>query len=205
MKKSLASLGLGALLIGAVTVGAPSQANAVFVDVGPGSPLSLPFTSGPGTPPDIVVFSPTPADRVLWNEDLPPPMNQNAETIRQSIITEFSETDPIALVGQSSITDGDSGITGTYNGGAGTVNSTTPFNYLAIHYDAKELYFYWDTPITSFTIGDGNGGQNSGDLNQDISNYRAYNVVPIPGAVWLFGTALVGFAAFARKKKMAAA
>lgn len=51
----------------------------------------------------------------------------------------------------------------------------------------------------NYTIADFlNGGGNVADL----SNVRAFSVVPIPAAVWLFGSALAGLG-FARRRKIA--
>ena len=43
---------------------------------------------------------------------------------------------------------------------------------------------------------------NGGTSIADLSNVRAFSVVPIPAAVWLFGSALAGLG-FARRKKAA--
>ncbi len=51
----------------------------------------------------------------------------------------------------------------------------------------------------NYTVADFlNGGGNVADL----SNVRAFSVVPIPAAVWLFGSALAGLG-FARRKRVA--
>ena len=49
----------------------------------------------------------------------------------------------------------------------------------------------------SYTISDfRNGGGNIADL----SNVRAFSVVPIPAAVWLFGSALAGMFGWSKRK-----
>jgi hypothetical protein len=41
---------------------------------------------------------------------------------------------------------------------------------------------------------------NGGGQIADLSNVRAFSVVPIPAAVWLFGSGLVGLTGFAKRK-----
>ena len=41
---------------------------------------------------------------------------------------------------------------------------------------------------------------NGGGQIADLSNVRAFSVVPIPAAVWLFGSGLVGLIGFAKRK-----
>lgn len=42
---------------------------------------------------------------------------------------------------------------------------------------------------------------NNGGNFADLSNARAFSVVPIPAAAWLFGSGLIGLAGVARRKK----
>ncbi|MGI9291887.1 MAG: VPLPA-CTERM sorting domain-containing protein, partial [Gammaproteobacteria bacterium] len=44
--------------------------------------------------------------------------------------------------------------------------------------------------------------ENNGGTIADLSNVRAFQVVPIPAAVWLFGSALAGLG-FIKRRKMA--
>jgi hypothetical protein len=37
----------------------------------------------------------------------------------------------------------------------------------------------------------------------DLSNVRAFSVVPIPAAIWLFGSGLLGLIGIARRKNAA--
>ena len=66
----------------------------------------------------------------------------------------------------------------------------------------QAFVFRFDQTITDYVAVKEFGNFGGQKLEVDFIGTGA--VVPIPGAVWLFGTALVGFAAFARKKKMAA-
>jgi len=73
-------------------------------------------------------------------------------------------------------------------------------NFIAVHYGQAESLFYFANGITEFdlTFIKGNFG---------LSNYRAYGIenpttVPVPGAVWLFGTALIGFVSLSKTRKL---
>ena len=86
---------------------------------------------------------------------------------------------------------------------AGAFATEVAFNYLAVHFGGSELFFNWNTGITSFTIADfknvtaGEDGKGGG-----LSNFRAYSgvsAVPLPAAGWLLGSALMGFMGLRRK------
>ena len=83
-----------------------------------------------------------------------------------------------------------------------TITFTPPsaFNFLAVHFGQYELFFRLLTPSTGpFTIS--TSGKAAG-----LSNYRAFNTVssvPVPAAVWLFGSGLVGLIGIRRKSKTA--
>jgi len=51
--------------------------------------------------------------------------------------------------------------------------------------------------LRAYTLAD---FENNGGNIADLSNVRAFSVVPIPAAVWLFGSALVGLGWVGRKK-----
>ena len=42
---------------------------------------------------------------------------------------------------------------------------------------------------------------NGGSQVADLSNVRAFSVVPVPAAVWLFGSGLLGLVGVARRKR----
>ena len=51
--------------------------------------------------------------------------------------------------------------------------------------------------------GDGNPWSNLATADLTFSTYVEVSAVPVPAAVWLFGTALVGLAGFGRRRKKA--
>jgi hypothetical protein len=65
-----------------------------------------------------------------------------------------------------------------------------------VHAGMHELFFHWATPITSLDIT--TAGKAIG-----LSNYRAFSAVPVPTAVWLFGSGLAGLIGAARRKSKA--
>lgn len=93
--------------------------------------------------------------------------------------------------------------------GNGTFNTPNAFNYLAIHVGQGELLFRFFGTISQFTI------SKTGGTAGGLSNYRTYlgdiitnpnppNPVPVPAAVWLFGSALAGLVGTARRKSKTA-
>jgi len=132
-----------------------------------------------------------------------------------SIITDFGP--PLAFV---DIADVDFLLTATYdsNNGTdyfftnGTVNAgpylNTTFNSLAMSVDPFGL-------TATFTADFTNGGSILGsffitgsldsDFTGDVLIAKAGPVVPIPAAVWLFGSGLLGLVAVARRRRIASA
>jgi hypothetical protein len=50
------------------------------------------------------------------------------------------------------------------------------------------------------------GGNGAGRWNQNVSDYAlTVQAVPVPGAVWLFGSAMAGMVGFSRRRKAAIA
>jgi len=76
------------------------------------------------------------------------------------------------------------------------------FKYLALHIGAGTLLFEFQNAIAGLSIT--TSGQAAG-----ISNVFGFvetpDAVPLPGAIWLLGTALLGFVALSRRKSISAA
>jgi hypothetical protein len=73
-----------------------------------------------------------------------------------------------------------------------TLNFGTTINFLEVKYDNKLALWWFSNGISSINF--------TSDFPQAWSHYRAYAAVPIPAAVWLIGSALVGLVGFGRKK-----
>jgi hypothetical protein len=181
-KSTLTPLLLGLSLIGGV-------ANASFISVGPASPLSnLAGSNGPVT----VTYTGATATQILFsnkaNSDVG---NQSAANVASVMNAAFGL--PAGTIHTSTVSQVDN----LGGGSSATISSVNPFDYLAVHAGQHELFFYWATAITSLDIT--TSGKAIG-----LSNYRAFNAVPVPTAVWLFGSGLLGLIGAARKKSKAA-
>jgi hypothetical protein len=70
---------------------------------------------------------------------------------------------------------------------------------LAVHYDNHELLFdFGPAGIaggTTFTI-----GSEANPLPNGVSNFRAYAPVPVPAAIWLLGSSVLGLFGLSRRK-----
>ena len=134
-----------------------------------------------------VNFSGTSFVEQIWfsndqNGDLP---NQSPDDIRTSVENKFGVT------GLVNVADG------LISGNSASISTANPFSYLAIHFGKYELFFKFLTSTTDFQIS--TNGSAAG-----LSNFRTYDArpssVPVPGAVWLFGSALLSLAGLKRKK-----
>jgi len=139
-------------------------------------------TTGPGSGDSatfLLTTTPTSTNTQLQFIDTNPPGGQDAGSIGDLLETSFGlsstaltnvafcdacPTDPMVIDPAGSQT----------------------FNYLAVHLGGSELLFHFLSPVTSATI-----DLITGSLG-GFSNWRAYStgVVPLPGAVWLFLSAL---------------
>ena len=116
-----------------------------------------------------------------------PPTRQSSAAIAASVNV---------ATGESSLSDVNkivtSGNSYTYDPAGNSV-----FNYLVLHIGAGTLLFEFQNAIASLTIT--TSGRASG-----ISNIFGFpdgqSEVPVPGAIWLLGTALLGFVGLSRRK-----
>ena len=125
-------------------------------------------------------------------------------------VTPPTPQSPTAIAAGASVATGESFVASDINKivtGGGNSYTYDPvgdsvFKYLALHIGAGTLLFEFQNAIASLTIT--TSGRAAG-----ISNVFGFvetpNEVPLPGAIWLLGTALLGFVAFSRRKGMAAA
>ena len=163
------------------------SANAAIVAVGPASGFSI---NG-----SVITYSPG-ATQVYHgtNADFNPQNPANIESVIESIPgTGIAD---LTFVGacDGGGCDGNSSQSGNGNT-SGTFADPDGFNVLALHFGNNELVFIFSSLVTNFEVsGLGNG----------ISNWRAYGdtkltTIPVPGAIWLFGSAIVGFIGFKRR------
>ena len=97
-----------------------------------------------------------------------------------------------SLIGQSFGPLTQNGLTAAYGALVGEINNSffllgTNFNVAAPSSGVLSLY-YWDS----------NAGDNSEFITVSVEN--GISTVPVPAAAWLFGSALLGFFGFARRK-----
>jgi len=185
---------LSAILLSMVLFSA--GANAAYVQlvstpqVNDGS-INLP----PGGYGYTATYAPTAdVNSIFFNPSVSP---QDAATVAASITDQFGGA--LTLAGQND------------SFSSGNISLSNPFNLLAVHFGGpgggNELLFFFNTPVTSFTVNTfSQGGSNN------LSNFRAYNSgdtiplpdpIPLPAAAWLFGSALLGLAGVARRKRSA--
>lgn len=174
-----------------------------------------PFTVG-----DVsnVVYSTTSlqfADRIAYGKN-GNFANQNPTTIGESVLSIFNLPGAIYL---SSYADGSTANSSSQTGNgnkSGSFTSNFAYKYLAVHFGNNELLFDF-----SSTGGIAAGKTfNISNLPNGLSNWRAYDIVannpsnptpigevalvPVPAAVWLFGSALAGFNVVTRRKSKTA-
>ncbi len=135
---------------------------------------------------------------------------QDASSIATSMNSVFSLTGSNALVSTSTSSSfNDTGF--VLEGDMESKNAFTidtdkdDFNYLSIHMGLGNVFLKFASPITKLIIA--SNGQAAG-----LSGFRAFDNVPnlppppsikatpVPAAVWLFGSGLVGLVASKRKK-----
>lgn len=160
---------------------------AAFLDVTltPATNIGTLNLTGSNGPLTIKYSSSAIAGKILFTNNQNTDVgNQSVDNVRSVMETQFG------VNGLEDIADG------SISGKVATISSVEPFSYLAIHFGQHELFFKFLTAVTDFQISiDGKAA--------GLSNYRAYgtpNAVPVPAAVWLFGSALAGFIGAKRKK-----
>jgi hypothetical protein len=118
------------------------------------------------------------AGEYVFNVEDPNP--QDATTVGNALEAAFGAPATISnnVVGQANL----SGGTFTFDpAGAAT------FDYLAVHFGGSELFLHFASAIQAVTL------TLTNDTIGGLSNFRAYSgtpTVPIPGAAWLFLSAL---------------
>jgi hypothetical protein len=117
-----------------------------------------------------------PNPMLFYNANLTP---QDPSSIQTEVATQFGV--PASSLTLVKACETGSACSGGSLGGSGetfTITSGTAFDYLAVHVGLGELFFHWNSPITTVTL----TGLNVGDY----SNFRAYSAIPLPGAFLLF-------------------
>jgi hypothetical protein len=171
------------------------SANAAFMDVtllpevASGTLHLVGAKVGGKANPLTVTFAGTSlVQKVLFSNDANGDLHdQSPTTIGSAIEKEF------AASGLTLVDDRD------LKGSSASISTADPFKFLAIHFGQHELFFQFLTSTNNFSIT--TSGKAAG-----LSNFRAYNTpstVPIPAAVWLFGTGLAGLLGVNRKKAKA--
>ena len=121
---------------------------------------------------------------------------QSPDAILGYVATQFSVAPATLSLAAYCNSDGTNCSGASVSGPASGIysfNTTSAFDYLAVHLGGGELLFHWAIPTSSFTITGLTGGA--------LSDYRAYvSSVPLPGAAWLFLSAL-GLGGAARRMR----
>jgi len=134
--------------------------------------------------------------------------DQSPESVGTVLKTVFS-VDPLKTVSYGDA-GGSNESSVNINDGLASFTSKVAFNYLAIHLGGTEVFF--DFGSTGVAAGKTLSLKTTG---QGFSNFRAYSTiaavtpppttpgtspVPVPGAVWLFGSGLAGLIGMRKRK-----
>lgn len=180
LKPHLITLLLGFLFLS-------TNANAAFIDVtlNPKVSQGTLHLSGALGPLKIKFEGDAVVDQVWFSNNQSADLHdQNPDTIQAAIEHQFNVTGLVS-----------SGI-GTLTGSSDEIETINPFTFLAIHFGKHELFFKFSKAIDEFEISV--NGKAAG-----LSNFRAYDYpapVPVPAAVWLFGSAILGLGGLTRRK-----
>jgi hypothetical protein len=172
------AVGLAGVAQAAPIFSAPDQGGTI-----PPNTFVVTDTTQPNTGTATVTVGTSPSTTGEWVfrvEDVNP---QTATAVGNALEASFTGTPSnldTKLVAESNL--------GGVQNGTFTVDpaGTQTFDYLAVHFGGSELFLHFFTAVQTATITVANstiGG---------LSNFRAYTsgVVPLPGAVWLFLSAL---------------
>lgn len=181
MKKITAALALAA----SVLASGGAVAAVEFVDYA-GTLPSNTITLGSTT----ITLSATVVD--AWY-DITPPTPQDTAAITAGVNAATGESFTVSDVDKI-VTSGNSY---TYDPAGNAV-----FNYLALHIGAGTLLFEFQNAIASLTIT--TSGRASG-ISNVFGFTEGQSEVPVPGAIWLLGTALLGFVGLSRRKAISPA
>jgi hypothetical protein len=141
-----------------------------------GSTIIITDTTQPNTGTAEVTATLSPSTTYDWRYlvDEPSPQTPaNIETVVEGLFgVNVTEVGNLTLGGQQN--------------GSFTVSGLGSFDYLAVHFGGSELFYHFDAAVTSALI-----AVAASDIG-GLSNWRAYSsgVVPLPGAIWLFLSAL---------------
>jgi hypothetical protein len=83
------------------------------------------------------------------------------------------------------------------SGTSTTIDLGGPAHYVALHFGGGSLLFYFQNAVSSLFINTTNITGTGAGLSAWASDV---NPVPVPGAIWLLGTALLGFVGLSRRK-----
>ena len=131
-----------------------------------------------------------------------------------------SNNDPISSWSQDEFGLGTLTVT-TFTNTSGTwelAGATEPLFFVEKYDRGYDIYTYMGGDISPFSdswdgaanrgtagatcrVGGGGGGGNTVNCNATTSHISVYGVVPVPAAVWLFGSGLLGLVGIARRRR----
>ena len=155
--------------------------------------------AGSNTPPG------TSTEGALWNFNYYINIDSTTETLADYDITLFYDFNPAFDNGPAGL--GTINVTNAILGGPAPTTTTLveDSQNLMFSYLASDITGLINAPAGSFNpnaLGEYNFGISVGQSGWGVENVRMdVQVVPIPTAVWLFGSGLLGLAGIARRKK----